>query len=708
MNSKYVIAVPALVLTGLVSVLSLNGCETDSFFSPSISRSHSATIGGFARTSLVRGRAAQAPAGSLPSLDEEVWVIVKPQPTAQPTETDDIPGSGALMCRMPVNDVITNVPLPLNHTDVAVSISAYIASVEVTQEFHNPYDQKIEAVYVFPLPHNAAVNGFVMTIGERKIRGIIREREQAQRIYNEAKRQGYVASLLTQERANIFTQHVANIEPGKRIDVNITYFHTLTYDDGWYEFVYPMVVGPRFNPPGSTQGVGAIARGQAGSSGQQTEVQYLRPNERSGHDISLAVDINAGVTIEEINCVNHKINVSREMSEQMRVELDPNDAIPNKDFVLRYRVAGDQIKTALLTYRDTSGGGYFTFMLYPPQDLSNRPRQPMEMIFVMDCSGSMSGQPIAQAKDAVQHALGSLEPQDTFQIVRFSNNTSQLGRQPLPATAKNIRRGKQYVANLSGGGGTMMIKGIKAALGFPHDPERLRFVTFLTDGYIGNESEILAAVHDRLGSSRIFSFGVGSSPNRYLMNRMAKLGRGAVAYLSLNDDGARVFGKFFHRVSQPVLTDITIDWGNMHVADVIPAHIPDLFVGRPVIITGRFDGDDPTTIRVKGSTTEGIVEASFDVNPIDAANEHEALPAVWARNYIAQLVDRATYDADIELPQQIQEIALRYSLMSAYTSFVAVDSKTRTAGDHGTTVNVAVPVPDGVRYDTTVQSDGTH
>ncbi len=707
MKSKCVIAVSALVLTGLIGVLSLSGCETSSFFSPSKSRPLS-VMGGYARTSMAQGRTEQAPPGSLPSLDEEVWVIVKPQPTAQPTDSDDIPGSGVLMCRMPIDDVITNVALPLDHTDVAASISAYIASVNVTQEFHNPYDEKIEAVYVFPLPQNAAVNGFIMTIGERKIRGIIREREQAQRIYNEAKRQGYVASLLTQERANIFTQHVANIEPGKRIDVNITYFHTLTYDDGWYEFVYPMVVGPRFNPPGSTQGVGAVARGQAGISGQQTEIQYLRPNERSRHDISLVVDINAGVNIEEINCVNHKINVSREMSEQMRVELDSNDAIPNKDFVLRYRVAGDQVKTALLTHRDNSGGGYFTFMLYPPQEISNRPRQPMEMIFVMDCSGSMSGQPIAQSKDAVHHALACLEPGDTFQIIRFSNSTSQFGRQPLLATTDNLRRGNEYVRKLSGSGGTMMIEGIKAALDFPHDPERLRFVTFLTDGYIGNESEILAAVHNRLGSARIFSFGVGSSPNRYLMNRMAKLGRGAVAYLSLNDDGANVMDNFFHRVSQPVLTDITIDWGDMKVADVIPARAPDLFVGRPVIITGRFDGDDPTTIRIKGRTAEGIVEASFDVNRVDAANEHVALPAVWARNYIAQLVDRATYDANIELPQQIQEIALNYSLMSAYTSFVAVDSKTRTAGDHGTTVNVVVPVPDGVRYDTTVQDGGTN
>ncbi len=341
--------------------------------------------------------------------------------------------------------MLTNVALPLRHTDVDASISAYIASVNVTQEFHNPYDEKIEAIYVFPLPQNAAVNGFIMTIGERKIRGIIREKEQAKRIYEQAKTLGYVASLLTQQRANIFTQHVANIEPNKRIDINITYFNTLSYDDGWYEFVYPMVVGPRFNPPGNTNGIGSVARGNNNASNQQTNIQYMRDNERSGHDISLAVDINAGVVIEEIKSVYHKIDVSNEMSEQIRVVLSDDDALPNKDFVLRYRVAGDEVKTALLTHHDSTGG-YFTFMLYPPQDQSDAERQPMEMIFVMDCSGSMSGKPIEQSKKAVLHALSCLQPQDTFQIIRFSNNSSQLGSQPLLATSENVKRGKKFVS----------------------------------------------------------------------------------------------------------------------------------------------------------------------------------------------------------------------------------------------------------------------
>ena len=675
----------------------------------------SRSVGGRAsRPDQSRLMRSSAPSGSLPSLDEEVWVIVKPAPdvdAASPDSDDDIPGtpgSGAIVARFSDGDdgAYRDVPLPLKHTDVDASISAYIASVTVTQQFHNPFDEKIEAVYVFPLPQNAAVNGFVMTIGERKIRGIIREREEAEQIYAAARSQGHVASLLTQERANIFTQHVANIEPGKQIDVNITYFNTLSYDDGWYEFVFPMVVGPRFNPPGYGEGVGAVARSDHGLAGQATEIEYLRPDERSGHDITVNVEINVGAAVEEIVCNSHQIDMIHEASEYLRVALSEEDSIPNKDFVLRYRVAGKDVKTALLTHDAGEDGGYFTFMLYPPRELDMLERRPMEMIFVLDCSGSMSGQPIAQAKAAIDHALTQLQPQDTFQIIQFSNDASQLGKRPVAATRKNIQRGRTYVRSLSGGGGTMMIEGIKAALDFPHDPERLRFVTFLTDGFIGNEVDILAAVHQRVDSARIFSFGVGSASNRYLLNRMAKLGNGAVAYLGLHDDGAMVMDQFFARVSHPVMTDIEIDFGAMSAHSMMPQRLPDLFVGRPVVVSGRFDDNRPTTMRVRGNVEGNIVETTIEVNPLDETQTHQALAAVWARMHIADLADQATYDANIELPQRITEVALRYSLMSAYTSFVAVDSKTQTAGAHGTTVHQAVPVPEGVKYETTVRDPG--
>jgi Ca-activated chloride channel family protein len=629
--------------------------------------------------------------------DEELWLMAA-DTGAPAARAEEAPGSGALMARLPGGE--KDVPVPLKHTDVQAHISGYIATVDVQQQFHNPYDAKIEAVYVFPLPQNAAVNEFIMTIGDRHIRGIIRERKEAEQIYREARAQGYVASLLTQERPNIFAQKVANIEPGKQIDIDIKYFSTLAYADGWYEWVFPMVVGPRFNPPGSTDGVGAVARGTSGISGQKTEVPYLRPNERSGHDIALTAEIDAGVAIEEVVCRSHVIKKESTSPETLTVSLSPLDRIPNKDFVLRYRVAGDRVKTALLTHRDKRGG-FFTLMLYPPAELASLPRAPMEMVFVLDCSGSMNGEPIAQAKAAARRALESLRPDDTFQVIRFSNDASQFGPVPIPATPDNVKRGLKYVDSLKGSGGTMMIEGIKAALDFPHDPHRLRVVSFMTDGYIGNETEILAEVKKRVGDARIFSFGVGSSVNRYLLDRMAKLGRGVVAYLGLRDSGADVMDAFFERISQPALADIRVDWGDMQVSDVYPDGIPDLFVGRPVILTGRYEGRDTGTITIAGKAGGEEKRIDLRLRSRDTAT-HDGLPFVWARMKIADLADRATYIDDAELPDLIKQTALEYGLMSAYTAFIAVDSLTVTSGDHGTTVAVPVPVPEGVRYETTV------
>jgi Ca-activated chloride channel homolog len=626
---------------------------------------------------------------------DELWIVARGGgDTLAPS--DEAPGSGALMAMVEQKPV----PMPLKHTDVRASVSGYIGAVEVTQQFLNPYSGKIEAVYVFPLPHNAAIHEFVMTIGERHIRGIIRERQEAEQIYQDAKRQGYVASLLTEERPNVFTQSVANIEPGKQIDVHIKYFHTLEYMDGWYEFVFPMVVGPRFNPPGVTNGIGAVARGQSGVSGQSTEVHYLRPNERTGHDISLTVEVNAGVRIEEFECRSHAVTSEAPSPERLTVALNPADSLPNKDFVLRYRVAGQRIKSSLLTHRDERGG-YFTLMLYPPEELSALRRQPLELVFVLDCSGSMSGRPIAQAKAAVQRGLRLLQPGDSFQLISFSLTASRLGDAPLEATPENVQRGLQYLSALQGEGGTMMIEGIKAALDFPHDPQRLRFVCFLTDGYIGNEAEILGEIHRRLGASRIFSFGIGSAVNRYLIDHMAKAGQGAVAYLGLKDSAAQIMDDFFGRISHPALTDLQIDWGGLHVTEVFPRAVPDLFVGRPVILTGRFAGNQETSIRVHGNVGDQPLQVAIPANLAETAT-HPGLPSIWARMKIAALADQSTYQPHADLPAQIKQLALDYSLMSPFTAFIAVDSSRRTEGSEATTVPVSVPVPEGVKYHTTV------
>ncbi len=635
---------------------------------------------------------------------EELWVIAASKPNEQKnTDTapnPNIPGCGALLARIAEEPKL--VPVPLKHTDVTGTIHGYIASVRVKQQFQNPFDSKIEAVYVFPLPQQAAVNEFIMTVGERRIRGIIRERKEAEKIYNRAKAQGHVASLMTQERPNIFMQKVANIEPGKQIDIDIRYFNTLQWDDGAYEFVFPMVIGPRFNPAGSTDPIPAIAR--ATQTVTDKAVAYLAPDERSGHDISLSIDVHAGVSIEHIESVNHVINTEQRGSDHRKVTLTASDSIPNRDFVLRYRVAGDTVKSALMTQKDDHGQ-YFTMMLYPPAELSSLKRSPMEMVFVLDCSGSMSGQPMAQSKAAVRQALKTLTPRDTFQIIRFSSNASQLGNKPIPAMAENIQRALSWLSGLHGSGGTQMIEGIKTALDFPHDEGRFRLVSFLTDGFIGNEQQILTTLHQKRGAARVFSFGVGQSPNRFLMNRMALVGRGAVTYLSLNDDATDVMNRFAERISHPALTDVAIDWGNMQVEDVYPSRLPDLIVGRPIVITGRYTGE-ASSVRIGGHAVGEMVD--YEVNIAEDQEKHPGIAAVWARHKIADLTNQATRAPELitQVKQSVLQTALNHNLMSPYTAFIAVDSMTMTGGDFGTTVAVPVPVPEGVKYETTVSNDG--
>lgn len=679
---------------------------------------------------------------------EDIWVIVKPpaaDPPAAQANTDDHPGSGAMVARVqrprdgvaedigaqPRDDAQAHaglIPLPLKHTDVNASVAGYIASVHVTQQFHNPFAEKIEAVYQFPLPQDAAVSAFVMTVGPpddpRRIRGIVREKEEAEQLYAAARAQGFNASLLTQVRPNIFEQKVANIEPGQQIDIDITYFNTLSYADGWYTFVFPMVVGPRFNPPYSDDPVRAVPRGakptrdERGLQASGTDIAYLRPDERSGHDIALSLHIDAGVSIEEARCLTHVVATESPEDHVLQIDLAAGDRIPNKDFVFAFKVAGDRMKSGLVTHvrpgGNPDGDGYFTFMLYPPAGLDALQRQPMEMVFVLDCSGSMRGEPMNQAKTAIRRALRHLGPDDTFQVIRFSNDASALGDRPLPATPRNIERGLRYVNELEGGGGTMMIEGIKAALDFPHDRSRFRVVTFLTDGYIGNETDILRAIHAKLGSARIFSFGVGSSVNRYLMERMAKAGRGAAAYLLPGDSANDVMDLYFARISRPAMTDVQIDFGNMRVQETYPSQTPDLLVGRPVIITGRYapGNGELGTIRITGRAGHQDLAITFDT--ADGAATHEALAQVWARRKIADLMDRMAHAENQHqseqqaLRQAVLDTALGYQLMSQYTAFLAVDASRITEGDHGTTVTQPLPMPEGVRYDTTVGGENNN
>jgi len=589
---------------------------------------------------------------------------------------------------------------PLKHTDVKAQISGFLSRVTVTQEFENPFKEKIEAVYTFPLPQNAAVDDMTMVVGDRTVRGKILRREEAQAVYEAAKNNGQTAGLLNQERPNIFTQSVANILPGEQIKITISYVETLKYENGAYEFVFPMVVGPRYIPGEPT---GAKGDGFAPDTEQVPDGSVITPRPapagmRAGHDVSLDVALDAGVPIDALASKTHDVSIERSGDHQARVTLKDLATIPNKDFILRYDVAGAKISDAVLTH-STPGGGFFTMILQPPERITVEDVTPKELVFVLDTSGSMSGFPIQKAKETMKLALDNLYPSDTFNLITFSGDEHILFPEPVPATKENLAKAQAFLETRQSGGGTEMMKAIKASMDPSDQQDHVRIVVFMTDGYVGNDLEIIGEVQKH-PNARVFSFGIGSSVNRFLLDNMAKYGRGEVEYVGLNDDGSAAARRMHERVRNPLLTDISIDWNGMAVSDVYPKTIPDLFGAKPVIVNGRYTGNGRGTIRLKGkmSGRDFVREIPVDFS---SPQSHDVLATLWARTRIDDLMSQdfrgaqqGTVKDDVK--QSIVQLGLDYRLMTQFTSFVAVEEMVVTDGGQPRRVDVPIEVPEGV------------
>jgi Ca-activated chloride channel family protein len=583
---------------------------------------------------------------------------------------------------------------PLKHTTVKAEVSGFISRVTVTQDFENTFPEKIEAVYQFPLPQAAAVDDLTMLIGDRTIKGKIMRRQEAQAAYTAAKEQGKIASLLNQERPNVFTQYVANIMPGQQIRIVISYVETLKYEDGSYEWSFPMVVGPRYVPDTSSE-----------PAGQQFHHSpaHARNGIRSGHDISLELDLDAGVPIFEVRSQTHETEVQQLSERRSVVRLKDRATIPNKDFVLTYRVAGDSINDAVLTHR-SERGGFFTLILQPPQRVSPEDVMPKELVFVLDTSGSMSGFPIEKAKQTMDLALKNLYPHDTFNLITFSGDTEILFPEPVPATPENLEKAKKFLESQNGNGGTEMMKAIRAALDPSDSQYHVRIVCFMTDGLVGNDTEILSEVKKH-ANARVFAMGFGRYPNRFLLDKMAEYGRGEVDYVSDAGDGSEAARRFHERVRNPLLTDISLDWGGMPVSDVYPANIPDLFSAKPVVLSGRYTSSAEGTIRLKGKMAGQEFVREIPVKLPATEPEHDVLATLWARRKIDDLMDLTLPEqTDKVTPEQRQEeitqLGLTFKLMTPYTSFVAIDDQIFTGGDEPKRVDV----PGGISECVTVQT----
>jgi Ca-activated chloride channel family protein len=595
---------------------------------------------------------------------------------------------------------------PLRHTSVNADVSGFAARVTVTQEFYNPLKEKIEAIYCFPLPQDAAVDRMRMTVGSRTIEGEVRRREEAKAIYEQAKAAGHVASLLDQERPNIFTQSVANIMPGEKVFIRISYVNLLKYEDGQFEFSFPMVVGPRYIPgqPGAQPAVGTAADTAEVPDASRITPPITPEGTRAGHDIDISVEINAGVPVEDVVSVLHATDVKREADQRIRVSLQDAATIPNKDFILRWQVAGDDVRTGLLPSTRAAGDGYFSLILVPPKVPTPAQIAPKEMIFVIDTSGSQMGWPIEKSKETMRLCIQQMNPNDTFQMLGFSNEVIPLFDKPRPNTGENRKLAEEFLASRLGQGGTEMMKAVEAALKPAADPARLRIVCFMTDGYVGNDMAILDAVRKNIGGARLFSFGIGNGVNRFLLDGMAEMGRGAVEYVTLAEKGDEAASRFAGRIAKPIITDVSVDWGGLQVADIYPEYFPDLFSAKPLILTGRYEAPGRATVTFRGRSGGEEWEQSVPVTLPARASGNTALPSLWGRARIGALTasDYAGIQSgkpDEKIKDQIIQTALDYQLMSQFTSFVAVEQMTVTDGGKPRTISVPVEMPEGVSYD---------
>lgn len=577
---------------------------------------------------------------------------------------------------------------PLQGTKVEADIEGFGARVTVVQTFTNPSREPIEAVYTFPLPADAAVDRMRMKVGTRIIEGEIKRREEARAIYDDAKRQGQVASLLDQERPNIFTQHVANIMPGAKVEIEISYVQVLKFEEGQFEFSYPMVVGPRFMPE-STPDPDKVAP------------PYVPKGTRSGATIDLTVRVNAGAPIRQIGSVLHQIQTARPSPEACTVTLAKKDEIPNKDFILRYSVSTDSIQDVVLTHWDAKDKGTFTLILMPPKDPNPEQVAPKEVVFVMDQSGSQNGFPIEKSRELTLKLIARLNPGDTFNVLGFANQVNPLWPAPRPATPENVQEATAFVGGLKADGGTQLLAAVQASLNIPPDPERLRLVVFNTDGFVGNDFEILGEIRKHRGFSRMFTFGIGNGINRFLIDGMSLEGKGDSEIVTLAESADGAVERFIRRTRNPILTDISVSFEGVEVLDVLPSVVPDVFSEKPVIIKGRYTKPGRGAIVVSGKLGKDRWSKSIEIELGEKGNAGPALATLWARSKVDELMAANWERLRERLPDwnpetEVVPLALKYNIMTQWTSFVAVEKKVVNVGGKSRTVAVPVDMTDGV------------
>ncbi|UCH15241.1 MAG: VWA domain-containing protein [Bacteroidales bacterium] len=578
--------------------------------------------------------------------------------------------------------------LPLKSTAAEVNISGIIAEVKVQQTYCNEGSSVLEAIYVFPASTKAAVNHMQMNIGNRILIAKIAKKEEAREEYEQAKEEGKTATLLEQDRPNVFQMNVANILPGDTILVEMHYTELIVPNAGIYEFVYPTVVGPRY-----------ISPSQDGEDWFETPYQH--EGEEPFYKFDIGVRINAGMTIKEVYCPSHSsLNINFISNKTVLCDLpDSASAEGNKDFILQYRLSGNEIESGILLY-EGEDENFFLAMVQPPKEPSDDQIPPREYVLIMDVSGSMSGFPINVSKTLLVDLLRDLNAVDRFNVLFFAGGSQLLSETSLPATIENIDNAIKMIENKQGGGGTELLPALERALSLEGTEDYSRIFLIATDGYVAVEKEAFDLIRNNLSNANFFPFGIGSSVNRYIIEGMAHVGMSEPLIVTDETEAPIKADQFRQYIENPVLTNIDVVYKNFEVYDVEPLTVPDVLAERPVLIFGKWKGEPYGEIQLTGKSGNNLYMADINVNDFKPSESNAAIKYLWARHRIQILDDYGSVqnygDQDSSLIKEITELGLKYSLLTNYTSFIAVDSVIRNEGGEVETVKQPLPMPDGV------------
>ena len=574
---------------------------------------------------------------------------------------------------------------PLKKTEANVVISGVIAHVTIKQTYANTGAVAINGRYVFPGSTRAAVHGMTMRIGERIIVARIKEKEEAKKTFEQAKKEGKSASLLEQHRPNVFSMDVANILPGDTIELELAYSELLVPEHGEYSFVFPTVVGPRYST--------VPAKGSSPDD-QWLKNPYLPENAEPRSEFDFSLQLATGLPLQDVRCESHKVDVAYSGKDQAQIHLKNDGTFAaNRDFILKYRLQGEQIASGLLLYKGEKEN-YFLYVAEPPE--LPRPEQipPREYIFVIDVSGSMRGFPLDLAKDLLSKLVYNLKPTDTFNVLLFAGDSRLLSPQSLPVSKENVNDAIQFIDREEGGGGTELLSALNRAMALPRQETVSRSIVVLTDGYVATESSLFQTVAQNLNRANFFTFGIGSSVNRHLIEQMAQVGQGEPFVVTNPADAEEAAFSFVKYISAPLLTNIELVTDDFSVQDLEPPQIADLFAERPVVVFGKWSGEQSGSILLKGVNGQGPFSQKVDVSSATVVTG-PGLEYLWARARVARLSIDDEAARSEQNREAISALGLAHNLLTKYTSFVAVGTQLRNE-KKARDVSQPLPLPQGV------------